>query len=426
MLKFYSNWSSSNVGMRNADLDSSSLRDAFQVKGRNIYNTLSYRDRLNENWKIDASIAYNYQDLANSNQLVNTDAAPVYPAGPAYQQKNYRQRAYENFAQARAVLSHYLPGNATLRFGAEHFYTQQYGYSRDTLLHTTEHLTAAFAESDIYLSGTLAAKVGVRAEHSSLLDKWWVAPRISMAWKTSAASQFNLAYGLFYQDLSEAAHYILNYTYKANNRMFRAEAYYKAYRHLLQTIPEYGYNGNGYAKGVELFFRDKRSIKNLDYWVTYTYLDAKRHYLNYPYELQPEYTTPHTATVAIKQQLPAINTFINLSWAFATGRPYYNFRYSADGKQSWINDEGTTKNYSTVNLHVAWLTSFFPKWKWKDFSGFAAGVNNLLGSKQVFGYRYNYNGSVKQAITPPATRNYYVGIFMSFGKDRTSDILDNL
>ena len=34
-------------------------------------------------------------------------------------------------------------------------------------------------------------------------------------------------------------------------------------------------NGSGYAKGVELFWRDKKSLKNIDYWVSYSYLDSK-------------------------------------------------------------------------------------------------------------------------------------------------------
>jgi hypothetical protein len=53
------------------------------------------------------------------------------------------------------------------------------------------------------------------------------------------------------------------------------------------------------------------------------------------------------------------------------------------------------------------------------------GINNVLGSKSVFGYNYSFNGLNKAPITLPATRSYYFGIFMSFGIDRRDDFLDN-
>ena len=67
------------------------------------------------------------------------------------------------------------------------------------------------------------------------------------------------------------------------------------------------------------------------------------------------------------------------------------------------------------------------QWKNKDFSGIGWGINNLLGSKPVFGYNYSYNGMNKMPVTLPATRSYYLGIFLTFGIDRRDDFInDNL
>jgi hypothetical protein len=68
----------------------------------------------------------------------------------------------------------------------------------------------------------------------------------------------------------------------------------------------------------------------------------------------------------------------------------------------------------------------FKNWKRRDFSGFAFGVNNIFGNKQLFGYNYSYNGSNRVPITLSAARNFFVGIFMSFDVDRTDDFIDNL
>lgn len=438
MLKFYTNWNASDVGLYNTDVDSIALRSGYQVKGKNVYNNLSYRGMLAANWKIDAALAYSYNENTIHTSLVNAQDEMVRLPYEPYSSKINHRRIASHFTQQRVVLTHGLGRGQALRFGAEHWYTRDKGSSNDSALTLRDHLLAAFAESDMYLAGNLAAKLGLRMEYSSVLNKTVLAPRAGLAYRLNSSSQFNIAYGIFYQeplndflyqthhlDFSSATHYILNYTRKANNRFLRIEAYYKQYKNLIKTTPQLNNNGKGYAKGIELFWRDKKTIRQLDYWISYTYLDTKRDFLNYPYELKPGFAAPHTATIAIKKFFQALSTNVNLSYAVAAGRPYYNIRSTTDGSDK-VFDQGTTRGYNVMNLHVAYLTPFFKHWKRKDFSGIAFGINNLLGTKQVFGYNYSFNGSNKVPVTLPAPRSFFIGVFISFGIDRTSDILDNL
>jgi len=60
-------------------------------------------------------------------------------------------------------------------------------------------IAAVFAETDIFLTNELAAKLGVRAENSSLIKRADIAPRASLAYKTGKDAQVSLAYGIFYQ-----------------------------------------------------------------------------------------------------------------------------------------------------------------------------------------------------------------------------------
>ena len=429
MLKFYTNWNISDVGMRNHDINNAALRSSYQVKGKSIYNNLSYKDYLADGWQVDAGLAYSYNQDRTFTGLFNGSGQEVNPEN--------ERLIRSNFAQARVVLTHTFSNNQALRFGAEYFYNQDHGFSNDSVLAVTDNLSVAFAENDIYLAKNLAAKIGVRIEYSSLLNSAVVAPRASLAYRLKDGGQFNLAYGVFYQEplndilyrstdlkFSRATHYILNYTKKANNRFLWIEAYRKQYNNLIKTMPVINNEGSGYAQGIELFFRDKKTIKNLDYWVTYTYLQTKRNYLNYPFALQPAFATPHTATVAIKKNFQEINTYLNVSYAIATGRPYYDIRYSASQNAYKIFDQGKTKAYNVMNLQLAHLFSIFSSWKQRPVSGFSVGINNILGTKQVFGYNYSLDGANKVPITLPATRFFYAGIFMSFGIDRTSDFLD--
>ncbi|WP_160711240.1 TonB-dependent receptor plug domain-containing protein [Chitinophaga solisilvae] len=439
MLKYYTMWTSSDVGIRNPDIDSTTLLAGYQVKGKNYYGNLSYRNTWNSDWRLDAGLAYSYNDNDTRRSLTNAESKPVILATDPYRYKNGNDVVKSDFAQARVVITRFFPRGQALRIGAEHFYSKDHGVMRDSIIRLTDQLSAAFAEGDIRLATNVSLRAGVRAEYSSLLQRGVVAPRAGIAWRLNEEGQLNLAYGIFFQepqntflyhntglDYTKATHYVLNYTRRANNRYFRLEAYYKKYDQLIKTFPQTGNNGNGYAQGVELFYRDKKTFRNLDYWITYTYLDTKRDFMNYPYEMRPTFAAPHTTTIAIKKFFQDLSLYVNLSYSLAAGRPYYDLRYDMAAGHWRTYDEGTTKAYSVANIHVAYITSFFKNRQHRDISGVACGVNNLLGTAQVFGYNYSAGGANKVAITLPATRTYFIGVFISLGTDRTSDILDNL
>ena len=52
--------------------------------------------------------------------------------------------------------------------------------------------------------------------------------------------------------------------------------------------------GNGYAQGFDVFWRDQKTIKGFDYWVTYSYVDTKRIFSNMP--LPPSPRSSRTTT----------------------------------------------------------------------------------------------------------------------------------
>ena len=132
-----------------------------------------------------------------------------------------------------------------------------------------ETMVAAFGEADIYITNALALKLGLRTEHSSILDKWNVATRLSLAYQLAKNSSAGFAYGIFYQnperkylpsgtvlDYSKATHYILQYQLLTGQQTFRTEMLYKKYDALYKT----GYTtkgrelasqpkGSGYEKG---------------------------------------------------------------------------------------------------------------------------------------------------------------------------------
>jgi len=335
-----------------------------------------------------------------------------------------------------------LSGLSALRFGSEYWHTDYRPKFNDTLFKQIDNYTAAFAEASIYLSKELAAQIGTRFEHSSIIKRSDIAPRASLAYKTGKNSQVSVAYGIFYQKpesqqlaystnvgFTKAIHYIMNYQRIYDQRTFRIEGYYKKYKDLIKQVPVgynyYSYNntGNGFAKGVDIFFRDKKTIKDFDYWISYSYIDTKRDYLNYPTQLQPSFVAKHTASVVTKKFFMKIKTGFNLTYSLASGRPYYNIRPDGNNK-FFIADHGKTKNYHNFSFSGEWVPSV-GKANAKSFIVLFASVSNILGADQIYGYNYSYSGAVKSPITNPAKRFYFIGCFISWGVDRSQDAINN-
>lgn len=129
----------------------------------------------------------------------------------------------------------------------------------------------------------------------------------------------------------KTSHYILNYQYVNNGKIFRAEAYRKDYDNLVKFDTEFeGFEstftslGSGFAQGIDLFWRDNTSIKNVDYWVSYSYLDTERDYRNYETAAQPNYATSHNLSVVGKYWIDDWKSQVGLAYSYSSGRPYTN------------------------------------------------------------------------------------------------------
>ena len=442
MVKFYTTFASGRLGLRRPDIDSSDLKDAFGLKNLNWYNNLSWRENLGKGWKMNlgAGFSTNTDDLFQ--QLQNQSNQQVFPNEPWIFNKNFGFRNVQQLSQVKAVFEKRLFGISTIRFGSEYMYAFNQANFNSSLSKLYENFAAAFAETDIYVTNDLAAKIGGRFEHSSVIGRSNFAPRLSLAYKVGVGAQVSAAYGVFYQKpeiqqiaytpnlgYTKATHYILTYQKSTNDRIFRTEIYYKHYADLVKSIPvnyyfsNYNNSGTGYARGIEFFWRDKKSIKNLDYWISYSFLDTKRDFLNYPGEIRPDFAAKHTVSVVTKRFFTDIKTGFNFTYSFATGRPYYDFMLNSSNKYI-IASQGTTKNYEALGFSVNYVPSV-GKTNPKMFWVLVASVTNVLGYNAVYGYNFSYNGLNRAPIGPPAKRFYFIGAFFSWGVDRTQDAINN-
>ena len=246
-------------------------------------------------------------------------------------------------------------------------------------------------------------------------------------------SSLSAAYGWFYQNpLTEhllnhnylqnekAEHYILSYSRIANKRTLRTELYYKNYANLVKygsaLGDDYTNNGNGYAYGFDFYFKDAKTFKKISYWISYSYLKAERNFRYYPKTATPTFVVPHSVTLVYKQWLGKWRSYVGASFKYGSSRVY--------------NDINTTefnvaKLPSFTSLDVNWSFLF------RQHIIFYASVSNVLGSEQVFGYRYDttpdQNGQFqKTPVLPAAQRFYFVGCFITLTKNGETNQIDKI
>jgi vitamin B12 transporter len=450
-VKYYGYLSWNETGVKNADIDSLSLKNSFLISNINTFQNISYRENIGNGWKINTALSYstNKDDITGELQNENNIKQQFFsPTG--YATKNFGAINEATYAQARFVIDKRIKGLNAIRFGSDYF------YSKEKTIYTlftgnkfedviTDNLKSIFAETDLYLTTDIALKAGSRIEYSNLVKKWNIAPRASIAYKFKDKSQVSFAYGIFYQNpekkylpalnaslnYSQASHYILQYQRSKNDRVFRTELFYKNYASLYKTSPnnigrEVAANnsGSGYAQGIEFFWRDKKTVKNLDYWISYSYLDTKRNYLNFPGSITPSFAATHTASFVAKKFVLPWKTGFNMSYTFASGRPFYNLQYDNAQSKYFIKEEGKTINYNSLAFSLNYLPNLGKPNK-KTFIVWVANLTNVLGQNQIFGYNFSSLNNNKTAITPPSKRFLYIGCFINFGIDRTQDAINN-
>ncbi|MEA3427444.1 MAG: TonB-dependent receptor, partial [Bacteroidota bacterium] len=289
IVKYYTTFSANRLGLRRPNIDEPSLKNAFGLKNTNWYQNLSWRENLGNGWKMNLGLSYSTDHNEILNQVQDQQNRMVATGSVWIDSTNFTLTTRADLSQLKAVFDKRLSGISVVRFGGEYLYSYNKSLYNQYSGLLPDHFKALFSEADLYITNDLAAKAGVRFEQSSIISKANIAPRLSLAYKTGRGGQMSIAYGIFYQKpensylnattrfgYTKATHYIINYIRNTTLQTFRVEAFYKKYDDLVKTYPSYDNSGSGYAKGLELYWRDKKTFSGLDYWISYSYLDTKR------------------------------------------------------------------------------------------------------------------------------------------------------
>jgi outer membrane cobalamin receptor len=420
MLKFYAAFDTSKFELTQEDINIEEGLD-FKLNNTNFYLNTSYKGSLGHSWSLQTGLSYT---LADTDTGVQTSTI----------------NDVENSLHAKLKLKKRFSSRFKLSFGLEQFLTDFEENYKDEILDETygynNNISAAFTEADVVFSKKLALKLGLRADYSSIFSTMDVAPRGAIAYKSSENGQFSLAYGNFFQNpnssilkfeqdlrAEQTSHYILNYQYVNKGKIFRAEAYRKDYDNLVKFDTDFSSfesnfnsSGVGYAQGLDLFWRDNTGIKNLDYWVSYSFLDTERDFRNFQNAAQPNFATKHNLSIVGKYWVDRWKSQLGISYVFSSGRPYTDPNTTA-----FLSER--TKPFNNLSFNWAYLLS--PQ-KILYFS-----VNNVLGLNNINGYQYantpDINGQFdKRALKPAADQFFFVGFFWTISEDGRDNQLNNL
>jgi hypothetical protein len=406
LIKFYSQGDINSSSLYVTDTSNVMNQVLYKSKDKNLYTNLSYFDKLNEKWNFNVATS------------LCTNSADV-------DLTNIALRSHDASGQAKVKFTRNMGDLSNFRIGAEYgrfnYHNEVVNFSGN--LH--DNYIASFAETDLYLTKNLVMRVGGRIENSSVIDKSNFAPRASMAYKLKSGAQFSLAYGMFYQlpenqyifqqlkEYEKTSHYIANFQKVTDNQTFRIEAYYKKYNNL--TLFDYSKNqytvaGDGYARGFEFFWRDKKTFTNTDYWLSYSFLDTKRKFLHYTNYIMPDFAAKHTFSAVYKRFVQQINSNIGFTYSYSSGHTYNN---PLDNKPL---------NSLTPAYHNLSFTNAYIKQVNNRFIVVAFSVSNILGFDNILGYRYSNAGQVRVPIKEFAKRFYFLGVFISLNRDNSGDI----
>ena len=392
------------------------------ITSRNLYSNVAINNSLGKSMTYRGGVSFS----KNANHIVMNDL---------------QVETNANSIHTKFAMDYDISESVLLKYGGEWIYDQYeeliYNHENNQVqkLKYDNHLISPFAETSIYFSNKLVARLGARIEFNDLIDSEKVSPRASLAYKIDKSSQFSMAYGRFSQlpnreylkwdtklKPEKASHYIFNYQYSNNGRIFRSEVYYKKYDQLvtkqIATSENFQLANSGYgdAKGIDLFWRDSKTIKFVDYWISYSYLDTKRKYDIFPYPVMPYYASSHNLSIVYKQFISSIKSQVGCTYSFASGRPYTN------PNSLELNSE-MTKNYNDLSLNYSYLL--------KPNIILHASISNVFGFENIFGYQFNSEPNEQGIyesipIKSQAKRFLFFGFFITISKDKNANQLNNL
>jgi outer membrane receptor for ferrienterochelin and colicin len=422
-LKFMGDFGTDKIGIKNS---SPSFDGYYNSKTKSYFGNIKFSTPLGSAAVINSGVSYNRYERDISYGVLD----------------NKIRNTYSKF---RTDITHSLTNKIDLNIGAEYEYNEdsfsgtvpENSYnlrpgapSFNIDAKTKTGRVGIYAEAQLKLSKKLFLIPGIRSDYHTLSKKFGFDPRLSFGYNIAKDNVLRAAVGIYHQYPAlqyysqsqdyglkphQAVHYILGYELNKMDGLllFRVEAYYKDYKNLVLLDSNYFlYNsgGSGFAKGVDVFLKSKITNK-YSAWLSYSYTDSKRKYLESSVQTSADFDITHNLTAVASYNITH-NLTAGMTYRISTGKPYTPlYPGSYDSSQgvyipvTGIKNSGRFPTYHRFDVNAQYVFSLFGKFAVAVFV-----LNNVFNQKNLYGYTYNSDYTRRIEIVSTNQRTVYFAL----------------
>ncbi len=289
-----------------------------------------------------------------------------------------------------------------------------------------------FAEADIWAFDRLRMTAGIRADHSTLGDRWTADPRLAAAFRITNGATVTAAWGQYHQVPApmfyeptigdralgpmRATHWILGGQLGNDGVLLRIEGYLKAYRQLAQWTRSYdvAHDGTGTSRGLDVFLRWP-AFAGITGRTAHSFIRARRTDPDAGIMARSPFDVSHVSSTVIERGFGRLR--MAAAYRSATGRPYTSVVGATHdpAQDVWVPHYGPPMaerlpDFKRLDLSTSYLTSFFGR----DFTVLFVGVTNAMDRENLYDYRYNADYSERIPIRSQFKRSVYFGGSVTF------------
>ena len=303
--------------------------------------------------------------------------------------------------------------------------------------------TGAYSELEWKSTRRLALVAGLRSDFNHLIGTPSFDPRFSLQLAINKDLRTRFAWGMYHQSplpqafesstgtqpltYQRAYHWIAGLHAEKGLLLGRLEGYYKMYQNLLVETNEgvRSNAGTGEAYGMDLFLKYGGFLASrANGWISYSLLRSVRtqiRSLGTTYLLEEgrsPYDITHNLTVVGKLRVFGFLS-TGLTYRYATGRPITPILSAlpVNGKSYFLPIEGPVGSqrlpaFERVDMQVSYYLPF----KSRHNATFYMAISNLLNRRNVLGYDYSADYSVRRERKSNYSRFLYFGFVLNFNR----------
>ncbi|MEZ4986056.1 MAG: TonB-dependent receptor [Saprospiraceae bacterium] len=374
------------------------------------------------------NVSFNYKQIIGTQWDWNVSAM--------YQSENSQtgilnllnQDAGSDGMHTKVVARHFAKNDLTLKTGCELFHSkhrENVAFDEEQM-EVNNNLTYTnlvfFAEAEKQWTEKFTSRVGIRGDDlnetkptltARALAGYQFTPELSLTASWGTFTQVApVGYRYYNRGLRNeySEQIIATLVHEKNARKASLSLFNKKYDDLSVAPVNYPFypmeinaNGWGYARGLDITWEDKKTIKGGDIFFSYAWINSERNDGDYVGMMIPDYLYPHQVNLRVQRFIPSISSNISLSAVWMGGKVLDN---------PWTNDiieRDNVEAFRNLSINYTYITRLLGA----HLTYLHLSVDNILNIDNEVGLQYP---APTQVISQKANtgRSLFLAIISNF------------